>query len=109
MLSFSMDDVVKSALAGTPRCRPRVRNVLRLQLANLSGELVEALPRRGESERRRFEALGRSAIRGERWSQLSKVWGPASDRLSHFAAIGLPSCARGKTNDKNHQHAGEGK
>jgi hypothetical protein len=37
------------------------------------------------------------------------VWGPASDRLSHLAGIGLPSYTSGKTNDKNHQDAGEGK
>src|SRR5260370_26782040 len=54
-------DVVKSALAGTPGSRPRVRNILSLQLANLCGELVEALARRGKSQRRRLEPLGRSA------------------------------------------------
>jgi hypothetical protein len=101
--------VVKSTLAGTPGCRPRVGNILRLQLANRSGELVEALPRLGESERGRLEPLGRSASRGGRCGQPGKVWGPASYRLSRFATVGLPSYTRGKPNNKNHQDAGEGK
>src|SRR5260221_2673 len=95
----------ESALAGTPGSRLRVRNTLSLQLTDLCGELVEALPRRGKSERGRLEPLGRSASRSRGWGQPSKVWGPARDRLSCRAAVGLPNYAGGKTNDKNHHDA----
>src|SRR5258707_5465292 len=84
--------VVKSTLAGTPGCRPRVGNILRLQLANRSGELVEALPRLGESERGRLEPLGRSASRGGRRCHPSQVWGPTNHRPSCFSSLRLASC-----------------
>src|SRR5215470_3840907 len=48
------------------------RNLLSLQLANLGGELVEALPRRRKSERGRLKPLSRSASRGGGWGQPSK-------------------------------------
>src|SRR5258706_5190656 len=80
---------------------------LHLQPVNLGRELVEALPRRCEGERHRFEPLGRTARgRGCR-CQPSKAWRPSGDRFSDPAAIGLPSYAGSKTKEKNHQNADE--
>src|SRR5262249_6427632 len=93
------------ARGSAPRCIP----ILRRQLADLRGELVEALSRRGERERHRFEPLGRSARRSARWCQPAKMWGPASDRLSRRAAVGLPSNATKKTDKKINRAASDGK
>jgi len=71
------------------RCFP----TLHLKPVNLGRELVEALPRRCEGERHRFESLGRTARGRGRRCQPSKVWGPSGDRFSDPAAIGLPSYA----------------
>jgi hypothetical protein len=45
-----------------------------LQLANLAGELVYALPHGGESKRRRFQSVGRSASGHSRWRHPGKTW-----------------------------------
>jgi len=99
----------ESALAGTPGSRLRVRNTLSLQLTDLCGELVEALPRRGKSERGRLEPLGRSASRSRGWGQPSKVWGPARDHLSGRGTVRLPSHGGSNADEKNHHEADEGK
>jgi len=79
-----------------------------LKLANLGGKLVDALPDRGESERRCFQAVGRSAIGRCRWRYPGKVSGPSSDRLSDPATVRLPNYAGSKANDENDQDAGKG-
>src|SRR5882724_4128799 len=81
--------------SGTPGPRPRrrrgpVRSALRLQLADLGGELVDALLYGGKSDRRRFEPLGSGAGGRDRRRQPAKVRRPASDRLSGWAGVGLP-------------------
>src|SRR5262249_30425872 len=79
------------------------------QLANLRGELVEALPRRGKSERGRLEPLGRGASRSGGWGQPSKVWGPTRHRLSDRATVRLRSHRGSNADEKNHHEADEGK
>src|SRR5262245_9130553 len=91
-------------------CRSPVRSTLldRLQLGHLGGKLVDGWPRRGESCRRRFAVIGRNASGRSRWRQPAKVWGPASDRLSGRAAVGLPSQSGSDANKKRDQVADKG-
>src|SRR5262249_18018437 len=80
---------------------PRHIRALRLQPVHIIAELVEASPRCYQI---RSHPVVRSA--SSRWCQPTKVWGPASDRRSHRAAVGMPNYPGGKTNDKNHHDAG---
>ena len=54
-------------VANTSATAARKRGVFRLQLANLSGELVDALTDRRESERRCFQSVGRVASGHSCW------------------------------------------
>jgi len=80
-----------------------------LQLGDIGGELVDALPHHSETARYRYELIGRSASGRGRRCQPAKVWGPASDRLSGCAAVGLPRQGGNNTSEKDHQEADEGK
>jgi hypothetical protein len=61
-------------IANTSATAARKRGVFRLQLANLSGELVDALTHRRESERRCFQSVGRVASGHSCWRDPREVW-----------------------------------